>query len=111
MIKLFYLLNALAIGITILVGLPTIHSGLIVFTVGPYVLLLYLLSLARGNIAIVTAEVITVFIVLVGMYFLLDTTYMERRLEYKFSFLFKPIWQYSMILVSGLVIYFSNYKK
>jgi len=108
MIKLFYLLNIIAIVLTIVLGYSTVHSGLILFTFFPYILLVYLLYLAKGTIATVTAKIITLFIVSVGMYFLLDTTYMEQKLEYKFSFLFIPLWQYTMILVSGFVIYLSN---
>ena len=52
----------------------------------------------------------SLFIVSVGLYFLLDNTYMERNLEHKFSFLFIPLWQLTMLLVSGFVVYLSNGK-
>lgn len=84
--------------------------GLALFACSPYILTLYLLFIAKHKTALITAEVVTVFIVSVGLYFLLDTTYMERQLEYKFSFLFIPLWQWTMLLVSGFVVYLSNGK-
>ena len=109
--KPFYLLSIIAIAITLYVGLKKELLGLALFAVSPYVVLLYLLAIAKHNTAVITAQVVTVFIISVGLYFILDTTYMERKLEYKFSFLFIPIWQWTMLLVSGFVIYLSNEKK
>lgn len=80
------------------------------FALSPYIATIFLLYIAKQNTAVITAQVVTLFIVSVGLYFLLDTTYMERRLSYKFSFLFIPIWQWTMLLVTGFVIYLSNDK-
>ena len=110
-IKPFYLLSVIAIIITFFIGIKNNVIGLAFFAISPYILTIYLLAIAKHNTAVITAQVVTVFIVSVGLYFLLDTTYMERRLEYKFSYLFIPIWQWTMLLVSGFVIYLSNEKK
>lgn len=104
----FYGLNVVAVVITFFSGLSVVPAGLVFFALTPYILALYLVKIAKHQTAMVTAMVITVFIVSVGLYFLLDTTYMERRLEYKFSYLFIPIWQWAMLIVSGSVIYLSN---
>ena len=80
------------------------------FAISPYVATLMLLYIAKHNTAVVTSQAVTLFIVGVGLYFLLDNTYMERHLGYKFSFLFIPIWQWTMLLVTGFVIYLSNDK-
>ncbi len=104
----FYTLSVLAILITAYTG---IRSGLVsftVFAVSPYVGLLYLSWIAKDKTAILTARTVILFLVSVGLYFLLDTTYMERRLGTHFSFLFIPVWQWTMLLVSGLVVYLSN---
>lgn len=106
----FYLLSIIAIVITFFIAYEKGLRGLALFASFPYALTLYLVGLAQKNTALITAKIVTIFIVSVGLYFLLDTTYMERRLEYKFSFLFIPIWQYIMLLVTGLVIYLSNKK-
>ena len=106
----FYLLSITASTITLNIGLNNGLLGLALFAASPYLVLLYLLKIAGHTTAVVTARVVTVFIVSVGLYFLLDTTYMEKRLEYKFSYLFIPIWQWTMLLVSGFVIYLSNEK-
>ena len=107
---LFYGLSVLAIVITLGTGFDNGLLGLALFAASPYLVLLYLLKIAKHTSAVVTSRVVTVFIVSVGLYFLLDTTYMEKRLEYKFSYLFIPIWQWTMLLVSGFVIYLSNEK-
>ena len=104
----FYGLNSVAVVITFFSGLSVVPVGLVSFALSPYIVAFYLVKIAKHQTARVTAMVITVFIVSVGLYFLLDTTYMERRLEYKFSFLFIPIWQWTMLMVSGSVIYLSN---
>jgi len=104
----FYILSAVAAGTTLAIGLGNALIGLAVFASSPYILTLFLMWIAKHKTAVITAQVVTVFIVSVGLYFLLDTTYMERKLEYKFSFLFIPIWQWTMLVVSGFVIYLSN---
>ena len=104
----FYLLSIIATVITLLFGFANGLVELTFFAVTPYIMTLYLLKISKHNTAVLTAKVITVFIVLVGLYFLIDTTYMERKLGDKFSFLFMPMWQWTMLLVSGLVIYLSN---
>lgn len=97
--------------ITLYIGLQSKVYFLTLFAMLPYVGLLYILYISKSTTALITAKVITVFLVSVGLYFLLDTTYMERQLGVKFSFLFIPLWQCTMLLVSGLVVYFSNKKK
>lgn len=104
----FYLLAIIASIITAMIGLSKGFLGLVFFAISPYLMTLFLLKIATHNTAIITAKTVTIFIVLVGLYFLLDTTYMERKLGDKFSFLFMPIWQWTMLLVSGSVIYLSN---
>lgn len=106
----FYLLAIIASIITLMIGLSKELIGLAFFAVSPYLMILFLLKISTHNTAIITAKSVTIFIVLVGLYFLLDTTYMERKLGDKFSFLFMPIWQWTMLLVSGSVIYLSNGK-
>ena len=107
----FYLLSTFALVITLFIGFSKGLIGLTLFASSPYIVTLYLLGIARHNTAVVTAQVVALFIISVGLYFLLDTTYMERNLEYKFSFLFIPIWQWTMLLVTGFVVYLSNTKK
>ena len=107
----FYLLSTIAIAFTLFIGFNKGLIGLALFASSPYALLLYLVAISKHKTALSTAQVVTVFLVSVGLYFLLDTTYMERNLEYKFSFLFIPIWQWTMLLVSGFVIYLSNAKE
>ena len=106
----FYLLAIIASIITLMIGLSKGLLGLVFFAISPYLMTLFFLKIATHNTAIITAKTVTIFIVLVGLYFLLDTTYMERKLGDKFSFLFMPIWQWTMLLVSGSVIYLSNGK-
>jgi len=104
----FYILTVLTIVITAYSGIQNGLVSLTIFALSPYVGLLYILSIAKHKTAIFTARTVTVFLVSVGLYFLLDTTYMERRLGTNFSFLFIPIWQWTMLLVSGFVVYLSN---
>ena len=106
----FYLLAIVASIITLMIGLSKGILGLAFFAISPYLMTLFLLKIATHNTAIITAKSVTVFVVLVGLYFLLDTTYMEKKLGDKFSFLFMPIWQWTMLLVSGAVVYLSNGK-
>lgn len=106
----FYILSLLAIAITMYSGIQSGLVGSVFFAVSPYVGLLYILNTAKHQTAILTARTVTVFLVLVGLYFLLDTTYMERKLGTNFSFLFIPIWQWTMLAVSGFVVYLSNDK-
>jgi len=108
---LFYALSSIAIVVTLTIGWKNNLFGLAFFAITPYIGLLYILKVAKDTTAIVTAKTVTLFLVAVGLYFLLDTTYMERYLQMKFSFLFIPIWQWTMLLVSGFVIYLSNEKK
>jgi len=107
----FYVLCLLAMLITFYIGLQSKLYFLTLFAVSPYLGLLYILYIAKSTTALMTAKVVTVFLVVVGLYFLLDTTYMERQLGVKFSFLFIPLWQCTMLLVTGLVVYLSNRKK
>ncbi|PTB83594.1 hypothetical protein C9926_02080 [Sulfurovum lithotrophicum] len=107
----FYILSIIALIITLVIGITHGHIGLTLFAITPYMMLFFLLNISKHNTAVLTAKVLTVFLVSVGLYFLLDTTYMERKLGDKFSFLFMPIWQWTMLLVSGFVIYLSNGKK
>ena len=102
------ILSLLAFGLTLILGFKQDLLGLSFFASSSYLVCVYLLSMAREGIALVTAEVLTVFLFSVGMYFLLDTTYMERHLGYKFSYLFIPIWQWTMLLVAGFVVYLSQ---
>lgn len=103
-----YSLLFLALGITFVTGMQKGLTLLGLFATSPYVGALLLLYLAKQKTAIITAEVLAVFLVSVGLYFLLDTTYMERNLGIKFSFLFIPLWQWTMLLVAGLVVLLSN---
>jgi len=107
---LFYALSIIASFITLIIGVQHGLMELVFFAVSPYIFILYLLKISKHNTAVVTAKVVTAFLVSVGLYFLLDTTYMERKLGDKFSFLFIPIWQWTMLLVSGFVVYLSNGK-
>jgi len=106
----FYLLLLLAIVVTLWYGLKEGLVGLTLFALLPYFVAMFLLWIAKHISSVITAQVVTVFILCVGIYFLLDTTYMERKLAYKFSFLFMPIWQLTMLLVSGFVIFLGNGK-
>ena len=107
--KIFlYICTLFAVGITIFVGLENGLTIQWVFAISPYLGLLYILRIAKHKTAIITSMTVTIFLVSVGLYFLLDTTYMERYLGSKFSFFFIPIWQWTMLLVSGTVVYFSN---
>jgi len=106
--KIFYILTLLAIIITLALGIQkSLHLGYLISATLPYALCLYILKISTHN----TAYATSLFIVSVGLYFLLDNTYMERNLEHKFSFLFIPFWQLTMLLVSGFVVYLSNGKK
>lgn len=109
--KWFYVLLSIAIVVTLVYGLSNNLIGLTLFALLPYLVAIYLLFISKHISSIITAEVVTVFIMCVGLYFLLDTTYMERKLAYKFSFLFMPIWQLTMLFVSGLVIFLGNGKE
>ncbi len=104
----FYLLSIIAIVITLFMGYRNALTGLALFAMSPYVVTFFLVLIAKHNTALLTAQVVTVFIVFVGLYFLLDNTYMERHLGYKFSFLFMPLWQWTMLLFSGFVVHLSN---
>ena len=104
----FYFLATLAGLITLTIGFKNNLFWLAFFAFSPYVMTLILLYIASHQTAILTAKVMTVFLLCVGLYFLLDTTYMERALGDKFSFYFLPLWQWTMLLVSGFVIYLSN---
>jgi hypothetical protein len=105
------MINIVAIVITFREGMSNTTLSLTLFATSPYFVLLYLVSIARHRTSVVTALSLTFFLVSVGLYFLLDTTYMERRLEDKFSFLFIPIWQLTMLLFGGFVVYLSNKKE
>ena len=109
--KWFYMLLSLAILVTLLYGYYNSLIGLTFFALLPYIVAIYLLFISKHISSIITAKVVTVFIICVGLYFLIDTTYMERKLAYKFSFLFMPIWQLTMLLVSGLVVFLGNNKE
>lgn len=104
----FYALGSIATIITLITGLNKGLFGLVFFAISPYLFTFYLLTIAKHPTAVVTAKTVTLFVVSVGLYFLLDTTYMEKHLAYKFSFLFIPLWQWTMLVVSGFVIYLSN---
>ena len=106
----FYILSVLAIAITTYSGIQSGLVGPVFFALSPYAGLLYILKIAKHKTAILTARTVTVFLVSVGLYFLLDTTYMERKLGTNFSFIFIPIWQWTMLMVSGFVVYLSNGK-
>jgi len=104
----FYLLNLSAIVITFIEGLSNTTLGFTLFAISPYLVLLYLVSISADRTSIVTAYSLSLFLVSVGLYFLLDTTYIEKVLADKFSYLFIPIWQLTMVLVGGFVVYLSN---
>ena len=107
--NIFYSLTLLAIIITLALGIQkSLHLGYLIFATLPYALSLYVLKISTHNTAKNTAYTTSLFIVSVGLYFLLDTTYMERNLEHKFSFLFIPLWQLTILLVSGVVVYLTN---
>ena len=107
-----YILTLLAIIITLVIGIQkSLAPSYLIFSALPYVITLYILKISKHNTAKNTAYTTAIFIVSVGLYFLLDTTYMEKNLEYKFSFLFIPLWQLTMLLVAGFVVYLSNGKK
>ena len=107
-----YILTLLAIIITLVIGIQkSLAPSYLIFSVLPYVITLYILKISEHNTAKNTAYTTSIFTVSVGLYFLLDTTYMEKNLEYKFSFLFIPLWQLTMLLVAGFVVYLSNGKK
>lgn len=105
---ILYIFVLCACCITAFVGLQSGLTSLWTFAISPYLGLLYILHIAKHKTAMITSMTVTVFLVFVGLYFLLDTTYMERNLGSKFSFLFIPIWQWTMLLVSGTVVYLSN---
>lgn len=105
---LFFSFSIVAIMITFIMGLKSVSYGLVFFAISPYFVTLYLIKIAQYETAILTARSMTLFVVVIGLYFLLDTTYMERRLGDNFSYLFIPLWQLTMLAVSGFVIYLSN---
>ena len=105
---LFIIISITAIVVTVISGLESVQYSLILFALSPYLMNIYLIGIAKHKTAVLTARTMTLFLVAVGLYFLLDTTYMEKHLEERFSFLFIPIWQWTMLLVSGFVIYLSN---
>ena len=105
---LFYIFSILAIAITAYIGIKSGLVGPTIFAVSPYVGLVFILWISKHTTAVLTARSVTIFLVSVGLYFLLDTTYMERNLGTKFSFIFIPLWQWTMLLVSGFVVYLSN---
>ncbi|CAA6800434.1 MAG: Unknown protein [uncultured Sulfurovum sp.] len=108
---ILYILTLIAIITTLALGLEqSVALGYLAFTILPYVITLYILKISKHKTAKNTAYSTAIFVVSVGLYFLIDTTYMENNLEHKFSFLFIPMWQLTMLLVSGLVVYFSNRK-
>jgi hypothetical protein len=109
---ILYTLTLIAIFITLFMGIEkSLALPYTLFAILPYSITLYILKISEHNTAKNTAYTTTLFIVSVGLYFLLDTTYMEKNLEHKFSFLFMPIWQLAMLLVAGFVVYLSNVKK
>ena len=109
---ILYILTLIAISITLFIGIEkSLALPYILFAILPYIITLYILKISEHNTAKNTAYMTSIFIVSVGLYFLLDTTYMEKNLEHKFSFLFIPLWQLTMLLVSGFVVYLSNKKK
>ncbi|HHD78547.1 MAG TPA: hypothetical protein ENK98_02735 [Epsilonproteobacteria bacterium] len=108
---LFYAVSCMAILITFMESTSSIAKSFMWFAVSPYIVVCYLIYIAKHQTAFLTAAAVTLFIVLVGLYFLLDTTYMDRNLGDKFSFLFIPLWQWTMLIVSGFVIYLSNDKQ
>lgn len=107
---LFYGLSILAIAITGYYALNMNLFGLGLFALSPYIITIFILYIAKHRTAVLTAQAVTLFIIAVGLYFLIDTTYMEKHLAYKFSFIFIPLWQLTMLLVTGFVIYLSNGK-
>ena len=108
---ILYILTLLAIIITLALGLEqSLAFGYLAFAIVPYLTTLYILKISNHPTAKYTAYATAIFVIFVGLYFLIDTTYMEDNLEHKFSFLFIPMWQLTMLLVSGLVVYFSNRK-
>jgi len=104
------MVSSIAILITFLEGTSSTAKSFMWFALSPYLMTYYLIYIAKHQTSLITAMTVTLFIVSVGLYFLLDTTYMERKLGDKFSFLFIPIWQWTMLVVSGFVIYLSNDK-
>ncbi|HIP26903.1 MAG TPA: hypothetical protein EYG80_04535 [Flavobacteriaceae bacterium] len=108
---ILYILTLLAISITLAVGLQkSLFFGYLIFATLPYLITLYVLKISKHNTAKNVAYSTSIFIISVGLYFLLDKTYMEQNLEHKFSFLFMPMWQLTMLLVLGFVVYLSNGK-
>ncbi|CAA6806854.1 MAG: Unknown protein [uncultured Sulfurovum sp.] len=85
---ILYILTLIAIITTLALGLEqSLEFGYLAFAIVPYLTTLYMLKIANHTTAKYTAYATAIFVVFVGLYFLIDTTYMEDSLEHKFSFL------------------------
>lgn len=101
----FYILSLIAIITTFTLGKQHASMQLALFACSPYLFILFLMGLAKYPIALLTTQVSMVLISLVGIYILLDTTYFDRNIEYTFSFLYIPVWQWVMLSLSSIVIF------
>ena len=106
----YYLLTIVAIIITLYVGIDKATKGFLAFSISPYIMNLYLLKKSKNHIPLLVARGMTILIISVGIYFLFNQPIMEERLEEKFSFLFMPIWQWTMLWISGFIIYLGRKK-
>ena len=82
--------------------------GWIFFALSPYLLMLWMLKIAQSQSARQIAYSGTIFMLILGLYLLLDKVHVEEIIHNKLSFIVVPVGQWVLLLLLVAVVWLSN---
>lgn len=118
-LKLIIVLLSLVAGIvTVVIGLKTVDPplsmgalGIIGFAITPYIYLIVMAKFVSRYASLVAITILAVIIGILGVWALVDSMYVEPDAQGGLAFIVIPVYQWGLLLVTTLFVYFFQYKE
>jgi len=113
--RIAYILSAVAIIVTIVIGLDTMSKpytlsafGFILWAVSPYGLLMILIKEAKSKAARIGILVLCAIVCLLGLILIIDAMYIHLDAQSGLVYIFAPLWQWVGLLIFAVPVLLLN---
>ena len=115
--RISYSINLLAILVTITVGILNMDTfalgaiGLLIWAISPYLFAIFLTKQSNHHASILIATGVSLILAIGGIFLLIDAMYIHLDAQSALVFIIIPMYQWIILLIAALPIYFINKNK
>ena len=115
--QLTYAITVLASIVVVGIGIHSMDTlsmtaiGFLIWAISPYLFALFMIERSRKSMAVKILFGVSLFIVVAGIYLLVDAMYLHPDAQGALAFVVVPMYQWMILLITALPLYLINKKQ